>query len=107
MQLAPVNRRRHRCFITRHTEYYLRDDECVAVRDRRTGKWLRDHAALRLHALRLPPPGHDHAWVGKRIQFWGQRADVLTSTVMEIERPEKQTLPKYVSLACSGEILAA
>ena len=102
-----INRRRHRVFITRHTEYHLREDECVGVRDRESGIWLRDHAALRLRALRLPPVGHDHAWLGRRIQFWGSRADVLTSTVVEVLRPIKESIPRYVSQHTAGEIVAA
>ena len=39
-------RRRHRIFVTRNTEYHFRDDVCVAVRDRRTGSFLQGHLAL-------------------------------------------------------------
>ena len=53
MATDSTNRRRHRLFVTRHTEYHLRDDECVGVRDRDSGRWVRDHAALRLRALGL------------------------------------------------------
>ncbi len=102
-----VNRRRHRVFVTRHTEYHLRDDECVGVRDRNSQIWLRDHAALRLRALRLPPVGHEHAWVGRRIQFWGSRADVLTSAVMHVLRPHRESVPRYISQHAVGEIVAA
>ena len=31
-------RRRHRVFVTRNTEYHFRDGFCIAVRDRRTGQ---------------------------------------------------------------------
>ena len=107
MPRSPVNRRRHRVFITRHTEYHLRDDECVGVRDIRSGRWLRDHVALRLRALRLPPSGHEHAWLGRRIQFWGSRADVLTSTVQDVHRPPRDSVGSYISQYAAGEILAA
>jgi hypothetical protein len=102
-----INRRRHRLFVTRHTEYHLRSDECVGVRDRITGQWLRDHAALRLRAIRLPPNGHDVQWVGRRIQFWGQGTDVVTSPVVSTGRPPKESLERYISNACVGEIQAA
>jgi hypothetical protein len=97
-------RRRHRIFTTKHTEYHLRDDECVAVRDRGSGLWLLDHAALRLRALRLPPVGKGTDWVGRRIQFWSSRMDVLTSPVMEVARPARDHLPAYVSHARCGNI---
>jgi hypothetical protein len=102
-----INRRRHRLFVTRHTEYHLRADECVGVRDRDSGQWLRDHAALRLRAIRLPPNGHDVQWVGRRIQFWGLGTDVVTSPVVSIGRPPKDSLERYISNACAGEIVAA
>lgn len=31
---------------TRNTEYHLRDRVCIAVRDRRTGRWHSDHPAV-------------------------------------------------------------
>src|SRR6187549_387121 len=41
-----TERRRHRVYMTRNTEYHFRDGVCVAVRDRRTGDWLPGHLAL-------------------------------------------------------------
>jgi hypothetical protein len=100
----PINRRRHRMFVTANTEYHLRLDECVGVRDRETGTWQRHHAALRLRAIELPPMGHDHHWVGRRLQFWSTRQDVVTSPVVDVARPEREVLPHYVSLERSGLI---
>ncbi len=102
-----IDRRRHRLFVTRHTEYHLRQDECVGVRDRATGQWLRDHVALRLRAVRLPPRGHDHHWLGRRIQFWGSNADVVTSPVVAVGRPPQESLEHYVSLMTAGVITAS
>ena len=100
----PINRRRHRMFVTKNTEYHLRLDECVGVRDRESGAWHRHHAALRLRAIQVPPMGHDHSWVGRRLQFWGRDTDVVTSPVLEVARPEVECLPRYVSLERSGLI---
>ena len=36
-EFAGPDRRRHRVYVTRNTEYHFRDGFCVAVRDRRTG----------------------------------------------------------------------
>jgi hypothetical protein len=102
---SPRNRRRHRVFSTKYTEYHLRDDECVGVRDRESGDWLRGHAALRLHAVQVPPSGQDRTWIGRRLQFWGRAADVLTSPVVEIGRPLLLNLDSYISHMRSGEIL--
>lgn len=104
--MDPKNRRRHRVFATKHTEYHLRADECVGVRDRNTGAWLRRHAALRLRAVQLPPVGADAEWIGRRLQFWGHATDVTTSPVTEVMRPERAAVEHYVSGVRSGEIAA-
>ena len=38
-------RRFNKLFVTRNTEYYLRDGLCLAVKDRRTSEWLGGHLA--------------------------------------------------------------
>jgi hypothetical protein len=98
-------RRRHRMFVTRHSEYHLHDDQCVGVRDRDSGLWLLDHVALRLRALRLPAMGNDEDWVGSRIQFWGSRMDVVTSPVVIVARPRRTCLDSYVCRSVAGEIV--
>lgn len=97
-------RRRHRVFYTQHTEYHLRDSECVGVRDRSTNAWLVDHAALRLHALAVPETDDDSTFVGQRIQFWGRKTDVVTSPVVAVGRPRLDEVFGYVSQARAGLI---
>lgn len=99
-----IERRRHRIFVTRHTEYHLRRDECVGVRDRVSGRWYREHAALRLHTVTVPVHGEDDTWVGERLKFFGNHTDVVTSPVVEVGRPPKTSLDHYISLATSGAI---
>lgn len=94
-------------FVTRNTEYHLRLDECVGVRDLGTGAWQRHHAALRLRAIQLPPMGHDHCWLGRRLQFWGAGQDVVTSPVVDVARPEREVIMRYVSHEQSGLIAPA
>lgn len=93
-------------FVTNNTEYHLRLDQCVGVRDLSTGAWQRHHAALRLRAIQVPPMGHDHSWLGRRLQFWGGGQDVVTSPVVDVGRPERDVLPRYVSQEQSGLIAA-
>lgn len=93
-------RRRHQVFFTKHTEYHLRDTECVGVRDRASGAWLLDHAALRSQALSIPGP-----WdIGQRIHFWGRATDVLTSPIVSVGRPRLEEVVDYVSQARAGMI---
>ena len=39
MQYSGPDRRKNRVFVTDHTEYHLRGEICVGVRDVRTGEW--------------------------------------------------------------------
>jgi len=104
--MSSKNRRQHRMFETLHTEYHLRLDECVGVRDKHSGEWYRDHPALRLHAIQVPSVGADGEFIGRRLQFWGEFDDVTTSPVVGVDRPHRESLHGYVSFARSGEIAA-
>lgn len=104
--MSNANRRQHRMFETLHTEYHLRLDECVGVRDKHSGEWYRDHPALRLHAIQVPSIGADSDFIGRRLQFWGEFDDVTTSPVIGVDRPQRASLRGYVSLAVAGEIAA-
>ncbi len=96
-------RRRHRVFVTRNTEYHFRDSLCVAVRDRRTGDWLPGHLALRrrVHGgIRfidnggiLPNPGEPK--LGEALFFASGGRDLITSPVESIERPPKDLVARY------------
>lgn len=102
-------RRHHRVFVTRNTEYHLRDRECVGVRDRTTGIWVRRHKALRAELLgcvdlqrrvdRVPR-------IGARLIFGGNET-VVTSRVLATSRPDFESTFMYASLVKSGEIEVA
>ena len=75
----------------------------MGVRERSTGAWILDHAALRLRALTVPPIGLGKRWIGNRIQFWGRNTDVLTSPVLDVFRPQRDDVGDYISHARAGE----
>jgi hypothetical protein len=98
-----IERRIHKVFVTHNTEYHLREKECVAVRDRRSGDWVQDHIALCRRAAgaiaffeeggvsasaRLPD-------VGEALCFDG--LTLVTSPVLEVERPPKEVVERYDS----------
>lgn len=96
-------RRIHRVFITRNTEYHLRQDICVAVRDRRSGDWLGAHLAVkqrvqgglafdRTGAVLARPDLPD---VGQSLFFHAQGRDLVTSPVLSVERPEVDAVRRY------------
>jgi hypothetical protein len=96
-------RRRHRVYMTRNTEYHFRDGFCVAVRDRRTGEWLPGHLALRrqlfgglrffLNGGLLPNPGEPK--VGEALFFGEGGRDLITSPLQSVERPPRELVEEY------------
>ena len=98
-------RRRHKVFLTRNTEYHFRDALCVAVRDRRTGEWLPGHLALRrqvfgsirffMNGALLPSPGEPK--IGEALFFGEGGRDLITSPLERIERPAKELVADYPS----------
>src|SRR5690242_14546948 len=95
-------RRIHKVYVTRNTEYHVRRDVCVAVRDRRSGEWLEEHAALccklggsvRADERGLTPRSGPPS-VGDVILFRANGHHVVTSLVEAIERPEKHIVDQY------------
>jgi len=97
------NRRIHKVFVTRNTEYHVRRDLCVAVKDRRSGEWLAGHLALknRVHGgLRFsrtggirPNPGSPR--VGESLFFHAAGRDLVTSVILSVERPHRKTVRRY------------
>lgn len=100
-----IERRIHKIFVTRNTEYHLRKDLCVAVRDRHTGEWLRAHLALRhrVHGtLKFNrqggiTPNTGLPAVGESLFFHASGRDLVTSPVLSIERPARDTVGAYPS----------
>lgn len=98
-------RRRHRVYVTRNTEYHFRDGFCVAVRDRRTGDFLPGHLAVerRLHGgLKFFPngaivPNSGEPQTGEALYFAADGRDLVTSPVESVERPSKTVVNAYPS----------
>jgi hypothetical protein len=96
-------RRRHRVYVTRNTEYHFRDGFCVAVRDRRTGEFLHGHLALhrRVHGgIRFCEGGGiaanpDEPRPGESLYFASEGRDLVTSPLEAIERPSKELVGAY------------
>ena len=98
-------RRRHRVYVTRNTEYHFRDGFCVAVRDRRSGDFLQGHLAVqrRLHGgLRFFSngaivPNSGEPLPGEALYFAAEGRDLVTSPVESVERPSKAMVAAYPS----------
>lgn len=96
-------RRRHKVFVTRNTEYHFRDRLCVAVRDRRTGDFLPGHLALKrelaggVHRLSNGTliPREDDPSPGEALYFMANGLDLVTSPLIRVERPAKDIVRTY------------
>ena len=95
-------RRIHRVFVTRNTEYHVRESTCVAVRALREGEKLREnHPAVGTKMMGGLRPLNNGAIlpnlgvpaVGDRVCF----GDILTSRVQRVERPERDVVACYPS----------
>ncbi|HEY1692896.1 MAG TPA: hypothetical protein VGG39_12085 [Polyangiaceae bacterium] len=98
-------RRRHRVYMTRNTEYHFRDGFCVAVRDRRTGDFLQGHLALqrRIHGgLKFfegggIAPNAGEPRTGESLYFASEGRDLVTSPLEGVERPAREIVAAYPS----------
>jgi hypothetical protein len=96
-------RRIHQVFVTRNTEYHVKRDVCVAVRDRRSGEWLRAHLAhghLVDGALRFQPtggvtPNGGKPRIGDSLFFHAEGRDLVTSAIVSVERPPRDVIAQY------------
>lgn len=101
------DRRRHRVYVTRNTEYHFRDGFCVAVRDRRSGDFLPGHLAIRrrlhgglkfyVNGAIVPNPGDPTP--GEALYFAAEGRDLVTSPLERVDRPAKAMVEAYPAVA--------
>ncbi|MFW5920994.1 MAG: hypothetical protein ACOCUS_04085 [Polyangiales bacterium] len=103
MGYAGKDRRIHKMFITRNTEYHVRRNLCVGVRDRRSGRWLRGHLALKSRVsggLRFNMeggivPNAGLPSIGDSLFFHAAGRDLVTSPIVSVERPPRDVVQTY------------
>lgn len=96
-------RRIHRVFVTKNTEYHVRRQTCVAVRDRDSGTFLPVHFALNRPvsgSIRFFETGGLAAApalprVGESMYFEHAGRDLVTSAVVSVERPNRDIVAHY------------
>lgn len=106
-----TERRRHRLVLTRNTEYHLKDDVVVAVRDRQSKRWCEGHMAVSLKlqggvrffdngavvpSLSEPAPGDAMFFTYKTEA--GDERQLVTSRIEAIDRPAKKDVLTYATL---------
>ena len=111
-----VERRRHRVYVTRNTEYHLRDGVCVAVRDRRSQSFRSAHIALNLklegvvktysNGAVLPhaaePAVGDAIYFNERGMDGHDDRQIVTSRLEKIDRPSKHDVMSYPELRAAS-----
>lgn len=103
MAYAGLERRIHKVFVTRNSEYHVRLDTCVGVRDRETGEWLTGHFAIArpvIGAIKFFESGAMSATpglpsVGESLYFEDLGRDLVTSSVLSVERPTPELVAEY------------
>jgi hypothetical protein len=101
-------RRQHRVYVTRNTEYHFRGRVCVAVRDRKTGRFFGSHLAVnrelscavryQTSGMMLPLPSLPE--VGDALYFGAEGRELVTSLCSSIERPPKSIVATYPLASC-------
>lgn len=105
-QYSGSERRQHRMYVTRNTEYHFRGQTCVAVRDRKTGHFLQSHLAVqrtlsggvKYQENGTAIPSGAAPRVGEALYFGDDGRELVTSLCSSIERPERQLVAAYPSL---------
>lgn len=111
MEYQGNERRRHRIIVTRNTEYHLKDDQVVAVRDRNTKRWCEGHLALSLKVEggvrffdngavvpSLEPPAPGDAMYFTYQNDTGHSRQLITSKIEAVERTPKRDVLAYATL---------
>lgn len=115
MGYAGPDRRRHKVYVTRNTEYHVKDDVCVAVRDRSSRGFRAAHIALRLRVeggVRFLTngaviPSDEPPQVGESLFFVDasrsaeeedEARQIVTSRIERIARPPKADVSAYPAL---------
>jgi hypothetical protein len=107
MAYAGLERRIHKVFVTRNSEYHVRQKTCVGVRDRESGEWLRTHFAVArpvVGSIKFFESGAMSATpglpgVGESMYFEDLGRDLVTSSVIAVERPSPELLAEYAAQA--------
>jgi len=102
MAYGGPERRIHKVYVTRNTEYHLRDRTCIGVRDRRTGKWLKAHLAIERRlcgSLKFNndglSPNAGNPELGESLYFQAKGQDLITSAITDVRRPTLETVTGY------------
>ena len=100
-----IEKRKNRLFVTRNTEYHVRNSICVGVRNRQTGDWLMHARALGARLIgTIASPAMPHhkptvflmPEIGDNLIFLSPMGvDIVTTRLRGVHRPPIQALKYY------------
>jgi hypothetical protein len=88
-------------YLTHYSEYMVRGDLCVGVRDRRSGSWQPFHAATRAYVLGSQttlnstpstPWLGDGARIGERLCLRTSACQIVTGPIIAVETPSLRSI---------------
>jgi hypothetical protein len=106
MSFQGPERRRHKLYVTKNTEYHVRDGIVVAVRERGQEDWDVKHSAVglaicgRIESGTYAPIEGDPT-PGDRLYLAAGDDDVVTSTVIAVERPAREAVASYPAIVAA------
>jgi hypothetical protein len=104
-----IEKRRHKMYVTRNTEYHVKDDVCVGIRNVRNGDWILQSKVLGaklIAALSALPQTAKRVSEfirpkeGDNLVFLSMTGeDIVTTKIREVSRPPKHVIQYYLALA--------
>jgi hypothetical protein len=99
-----IERRHHKMYVTKNTEYHMRDDICVGIRKKKTGLWITNSKALKARLVgaikslnELILAKGKEPQIGEPLLFINPEGeDIVTTSVYEIKRPPKEAVQYYI-----------
>jgi len=104
-----IEKRKHRMYVTRNTEYHMKNNVCVGIRNRKTGDWLMHARALgarligtiassmqrhnKFTIFLLPEVGNN------LILLSPTGVDLVTTKIRAVHRPTIQSLKYYLPVS--------
>jgi len=106
-----VDRRRHKMFVTRNSEYHMRDDICVGVRNTREDRWMDRSRLLSARLMgavdsfsTLSSSACTEPAVGKFLLFVCENGELIVTTRLEvIDRPPMDAVQYYLPTEADRE----
>lgn len=93
-------------FVTKNTEYHMKDNICVGIRKLKNGLWIKNGKAIKARLIGsirsvddiIMAKGTEPA-VGEPLLFINDDGeDIVTTTLSEIKRPPKEAVNNYVHI---------